>query len=84
MVVNRPAYLSSHRPSSAERCVRGTLLLAGNVNEALGPGTCRVTAVAHVNPGGAADSAALAAAVRALCLRGPPRFLRRLEAAARK
>ena len=40
--------------------------------------------VAHVNPGGAGDTAAVAFVINKLCAVGPPTFIRKLEIAAQK
>jgi hypothetical protein len=82
VIINRPAYHPKYPPS--KKFVRATILLAGNVLEPYGPdGTqCKITQIAHVNPGGGADTAAMAWVINKLCAVGPPTFIRKLEAAA--
>jgi hypothetical protein len=57
IIINRPAYLSKDESHSG--CVRGSLLLSGNIIEPYGNQT-RITQVIQINPGGSADSAAVA------------------------
>lgn len=84
LIINRPAYHPKYPPN--KKFVRATILLAGNVLEPYGPdGTqCKITQIAHVNPGGGADTAAMAWVINKLCAVGPPTFIRKLEAAAMK
>ena len=82
VILNRPAYHPSYKPGN--KFVRATILLAGNMLEPCGPGNehCKITQIAHVNPGGGADTAAMAWVINKLCAVGPPTFIRRLESAA--
>lgn len=82
IILNRPAYHSKY-PSS-DKYVRATILLAGNVIEPYGNGQTLLTQVAHINPGGGADTAAVAWIINKLCALGPPTFIRNLEKAAQK
>ena len=84
VILNRPAYHPKYPPS--KNFVRATVLLAGNVLEPHGPDGqhCKVTQIAHVNPGGGADTAAMAWVINKLCSVGPPTFIRNLERAAQK
>lgn len=84
VIINRPGYLSSY--PVMKKFTRATVLLAGNVIE---PHPDRsdwsvVTQIAHVNPGGLADSKLVAKMINALCAKGPPAFFAGLEKAARK
>lgn len=83
VILNRPAYLSSHRPTDAH--VRATVLLAGNIIRPHGEfrNQTHLTLIAQVNPGGGADTPAAAWLLNKLCAVGPPTFIRRLEAAAK-
>jgi len=82
IVLNRPAYHSSYEPVGSH--VRACVLLAGNIMEPLDGGRrTRYTQIAHVNPGGGADTKAIAFIVNSLCAVGPPGFIRKLEAAAK-
>ena len=65
IILNRPAYLSSHPPSP--NYVRATILLAGNIIKPYGKNRSHVTLIAHVNPGGGADSKAAAWFINQLC-----------------
>lgn len=82
IILNRPAYHSQFPES--QKCVRATILLAGNIIEPHGRGRSLVTQIAHVNPGGGADNKVVASVINRLCAVGPPVFLRKLEAAAKK
>lgn len=86
MIINRPAYHPEYPPTS--KYVRATTLLVGNIIEPVNVGGnklhTRLTQVAHVNPGGAADTSAAAYLINKLCAVGPPSFIRKLEAAAVK
>eukprot|EP01039_Chlorochromonas_danica_P009364 gene9364-10339_t len=83
IIMNRPAYLHRHPPS--HDYVRGTILLAGNIIEPCEEeGKSKLTMIAHVNPGGGADTATAAWLVNKLCARGPPDFIRKVEKAAQK
>lgn len=84
VILNRPAYLSSHRPSDSH--VRATVLLAGNIIRPHGAfrNQTHLTLIAQVNPGGGADTPAAAWLLNKLCAVGPPAFIRRLEAAAKQ
>ena len=57
VIINRPAYLFGE-PKDAQS-VRGSLLLSGNIIEPYQNRT-KITQVIHINPGGSADSAAIA------------------------
>jgi hypothetical protein len=81
LIMNRPAYLNAYPPKAG--FVRATILLAGNVIEPYGKRQSKVTVIAHVNPGGGADTATAAWFINKLCARGPPDFIRKLEKAAR-
>ena len=80
VILNRPAYHSDTKPTN--KYVRATILLAANVIEPLSQDSCRVTQIAHVNPGGVSDTPAVAWIINSLCAVGPPTFLRKLESAA--
>ena len=80
VILNRPAYHPDTKPT--DEYVRATILLAANVIEPLSEDSCRVTQIAHVNPGGVSDTPAVAWIINSLCAVGPPTFLRKLEAAA--
>ena len=82
VILNRPAYHPKYPPS--KKFVRATVLLAGNMLEPHGPDGqhCKLTQIAHVNPGGGADTAAMAWIINKLCSVGPPTFIRKLERAA--
>lgn len=80
IILNRPAYLSKTKPSN--KFVRATILLGGNIIKPLGPNKTALTLVAHVNPGGGADTKAAAWIINQLCAVGPPTFIRKLETAA--
>ena len=86
MITNRPAYHPDFPPN--KKYVRATLLLVGNIIEpVMGIGNeqhTRLTQVAHINPGGAADTSAAAFVINKLCAVGPPSFIKKLEAAAQK
>ena len=82
IILNRPAYHAKY-PSSS-KYVRATILLAGNVVEPYGNGQTLLTQIAHINPGGGADTAAVAWIINKLCALGPPIFIRNLERAAQK
>jgi hypothetical protein len=45
---------------------------------------CFLTQIAHVNPGGVADTPAVAWVINKLCATGPPNFIRKLEKAAKR
>ena len=83
-ILNRPAYLS--KCPTSDKYVRATILLAGNIIEPYGPGgnQTRFTQIAHINPGGGADTTAVAWLINKLCAFGPPTFIRKLEIAAQK
>ena len=86
MIINRPAYHPDYPPTS--KYVRATTLLVGNIIEPykskMNEEHTRITQVAHVNPGGAGDTAAVAYVINKLCAVGPPNFIRKLELAAQK
>ena len=86
MITNRPAYHPDFPPSS--KYVRATLLLVGNIIEPIlgkeNQQHTRLTQVAHINPGGAADTSAAAFVINKLCAVGPPSFIKKLENAAQK
>ena len=82
VILNRPAYHSEWKPSA--KYVRATVLLAGNVIEPRGSGRCYMTQVAHINPGGVADTPAVAWVINKLCATGPPAFFRKLEKAVQR
>lgn len=86
MIINRPAYHPDYPPTS--KYVRATTLLVGNIIEPykgkFNEDHTRITQVAHVNPGGAGDTSAVAYIINKLCAVGPPNFIRKLELAAQK
>jgi hypothetical protein len=84
VIINRPGYLSWY--PVVKKFTRATVLLAGNVIEPhpTNPQWSRVTQIAHVNPGGVADSKIVAMTINALCAKGPPAFFAGLEKAAQK
>jgi hypothetical protein len=82
IILNRPAYHKSYPPSN--KYVRATILLAANIIEPYGKGKSKLTQIAHLNPGGAADNSAAAWIINQLCAVGPPTFIRKLEKAAKK
>jgi hypothetical protein len=84
-ILNRPAYLSMC-PNHKGRYVKATILLAGNILEPHGDDgkQTKLTQIAHINPGGGADTAAIAWLINKVCAVGPPSFVRKLEVAARK
>ena len=82
IILNRPAYHKSYPPSN--KYVRATILLAANIIEPCGKGKSKLTQIAHLNPGGAADNSAAAWIINQLCAVGPPTFMKKLEKAARK
>lgn len=79
LILNRPGYHSKYKPSS--KFVRGTILLAGSIIEPEGTDgqKTKFTQIAHVNPGGGADTPAVAWMINKLCAMGPPAFVRKLE-----
>lgn len=83
-ILNRPAYLS--KCPQSDKYVRATILLAGNIIEPYGAhgNQTRFTQIAHINPGGGADTAAVAWLINKLCAFGPPTFIRKLERAAQR
>jgi hypothetical protein len=80
--LNRPAYVPSHRKN--DKYIRATVLLAGNIIIPHGKDKSKLIQVAHVNPGGGADTKAAAWIINKLCGVGPPTFIRKLEKAAQK
>jgi len=60
------------------------VLLAGNIITPYGNGKTKLVQVAHINPGGGADTKAAAWIINKLCGVGPPTFIRNLEKAAQK
>jgi len=95
IVLNRPAYQSKFATTTKSnddeegggaKYVRATILLAGNVIEPHGEHGEKtlLTQVAHINPGGGADTPAVAWIINKVCAFGPPAFFRKLEAAAQK
>eukprot|EP01038_Epipyxis_sp_PR26KG_P007752 gene7752-10530_t len=82
LILNRPAYRDDYKPSS--KFIRATVLLAGNVIAPYGKDQTYLTQVAHLNPGGGADTKAAAWIINKLCAVGPPGFIRKLERAAQK
>ena len=57
-IVNRPAYIVDNKIRDF-RSVRGSLLLSGNIFEPYQNKT-KITQIIHINPGGSADSSAIA------------------------
>jgi hypothetical protein len=83
IIMNRPAYHPSYPTSN--KYVRATILLAGNIIQPLDNGRkTLLTQIAHVNPGGGADTTAIAWMINQLCAVGPPTFMKKLEKACRK
>lgn len=82
IILNRPAYYSKLTPTN--KYVRATVLLAGNIIEPLGDDKTRLTVIAHINPGGGADTKAAAYFINQLCAVGPPNFLKKVEACAKQ
>jgi hypothetical protein len=80
IILNRPAYHDDYPPS--KEYVRATILLAGNIIEPYGRNQTKLTTIAHVNPGGGADTAVIAWMINKMCAIGPPTFMRKLEEAA--
>eukprot|EP01041_Mallomonas_annulata_P003116 gene3116-6123_t len=81
VILNRPAYDIKCAPT--KDYVRATILLAANVIKPYGNGQTHITQIAHVNPGGGADTPAMAWIINKLCAVGPPNFVRKLEKAAK-
>jgi hypothetical protein len=83
IILNYPAYISAYAPSG--KYVRATILLAGNVIKPYGDSGQQtlLTQIAHINPGGGADTATAAWIINKLCAVAPPAFMRKLESAAR-
>jgi len=82
IILNRPAYYSKLAPTN--KYIRATVLLAGNIIEPLGEDRARLTLIAHVNPGGGADTRAAAYLINQLCAVGPPAFLKKIETCSKK
>lgn len=84
VILNRPAYFS--KTPNSKNFVHATILLAGNIVEPYGPAGNQtlLTQIAHINPGGISDTAAVAWIINKLCAVGPPTFIRKLEIAAQK
>lgn len=82
IILNRPAYISKTAPNS--KYVRATILLAGNVIQPHGNDKTLLTLIAHVNPGGGADTQAAAWMINKLCAVSPPAFIRKVEKAANR
>ena len=64
------AYFLHFFPSSNTHHV-SIEMLAGQIITPLDDGSCHLTTVCHINPGGAADNAAGAAIINVLCARDP-------------
>eukprot|EP01035_Chromulina_nebulosa_P022398 gene22398-29002_t len=79
VILNRPAYFSKLQPN--KKYVRATILLAGNIIEPYGDNKSLLTLIAHVNPGGGADTSAGAWIINKLCALGPPKFIKAVEKA---
>lgn len=94
VIVNRPAYHSSDKAlsegskkkSGNQKYVRATILLAGNIIKPVkgDKNKSYLTMIAHVNPGGGADTRTGAFFANKFCAAAPPTFIRKLEAAAKK
>ncbi len=85
VIINRPGYLTKYPVTN--RYARATVLLAGNIIEPhpMHPNDwTSLTQIAHVNPGGLADSKIAASIINSLCAKGPPAFFAGLERAAQK
>lgn len=76
VIINRPAYVQSGVAESS-KCIRGSMLLAGNIIEPCGNRT-RLTQILHINPGGTADTAAIAWIINSKQLRSYV-YIRELE-----
>ena len=83
IILNRPAYHPEYPPSN--KFVRATVLLAGNIIEPYGidKKQTKVTQIAQINPGGGADTPAIAWMINKLCALGPPTFMKKLETTAK-
>ena len=77
LILNRPAYYS--KTKSNDKYVRATVLLAGNIIQPYGNNKTLLTLIAHINPGGNADTKAAAWVINNLCSVGPPNFMRKIE-----
>ena len=85
VIINRPGYLTTYPVVS--KYTRATVLLAGNIIEPhpMHPNEwTSLTQIAHVNPGGIADSKIAASIINSVCAKGPPAFFAGLERAALK
>ena len=81
IILNRPAYLEGYEPQPS-KYVRATVLLAANILTPTQNGHTHLTQIAHINPGGGADTKLVAKIANRLCARGPPYFFKNLEKAA--
>lgn len=83
LILNRPAYHPKFPPTA--KYVRATILLAGSMLQPHGVNGQQTlfTQIAHVNPGGGADTPAVAWMINKLCAVGPPAFMRKLEKTAK-
>jgi START domain len=59
-VLNRPAYILKEDSSSSSMVVKGSMLFSCNLLEPYGVNQTRLTQYLQINPGGAADTAAVA------------------------
>jgi hypothetical protein len=82
IILNRPAYVNNFKTN--KKYVRATVLLAGNIIKPISDKKTHLTLIAHINPGGGADTRAAAWLINKLCAFGPPTFMKKLEAAANK
>ena len=83
IILNRPAYHPEYPPS--KKFVRATVLLAGSILEPYGGDLkqTKFTQIAQINPGGGADTPAVAWMINKLCAVSPPSFMRKLELTAK-
>lgn len=81
IILNRPAYLEGYEPQPS-KYVRATILLAANILTPTKNGHTKLTQIAHINPGGGADTKVVAKIINGLCAKGPPYFFNNLQKAA--
>mmetsp|Transcript_59882 Transcript_59882/g.141044 ORF Transcript_59882/g.141044 Transcript_59882/m.141044 type:complete len:468 (+) Transcript_59882:199-1602(+) len=73
----------AYEPPEGGEFVRTEVLLSGNVMRPLpgDPAKTQFTTIAHINPGGAADTPLGAQLANRICVHGPVSFIRKLETA---
>jgi hypothetical protein len=83
LILNRPAYHPAYPPN--KNFVRATILLAGSMIQPYGSNgkQTKFTQIAHINPGGGADTSAVAWMINKLCAVSPPKFVKKLEMTAK-